>query len=186
MQELKMNKVLSISLAVMSFGLSGEATEIPTWAKEKAPVKINYYFGLGTSLPLGYLGEDWKHFLHGFSRMDFSVSPNLNIWAGVDYHLFKPVIHDDEDLKFKSTNIVVDLNINFGENATLLNPYFFAGAGLAITNIRIVPDKQKSYPMLEIGGGMEYKKFFVQGRYVNVLSNYKAISYIPITLGVKF
>jgi len=192
------------TLAIFLPTVSADTTEIPKWAQEKTPVKMSYYLGVGTSFTVSDMADSWKRGIHGYGRLDFSLSPKLSIWAGTDYHFF--ALQDAADTSvaggnFSTINITGDLKINLGTPHQRINPYLIAGMGLAIQSIsdssyriygdtlidhRSVSYSTKSNALIEIGGGVEYKYFFIQGRYLNIMSDKKSRSYIPITVGVKF
>jgi hypothetical protein len=199
-----MTKAMVTTLAIFLPTVSADTTEIPRWAQEKTPVKVMCYLGIGTSYPLEEIGDSWKQGFHGFGRLDFLVSPKLSVWVGADYHFFSPEDVADTSVeggKFWTINFTGDLKIDPGTLALGINPYLFAGLGLAIQSIsdfsyRIYGDTlvnrglinypTKSIALIEIGGGVEYKNFFVQGRFLRIMFDDISGSYIPVTVGVKF
>ncbi len=192
------------TLAIFFPTVSADTTEIPRWAQEKTPVKVMCYLGIGTSYPLQGIADNWKQGFHGFGRLDFLASPRLSVWAGADYHSFS--LDDVADTSVEggtlwSINFTGDLKIDPGELALGVNPYLFAGLGLSIQSISdssyrvyddtLITHRTVTYPtnpfaIIEIGGGVEYKNFFIQGRYLKVMFDNIPGSYIPVTVGVKF
>ncbi len=185
--------------------LSADTTEIPQWAHEKKPVKMSYNLGVGTSYPLDNIADYWKQGFHGYGRLNFLLSPKLNVWAGADFHFFP--FDDEADTSVRGANLSTlnftgDLKINLGMPLSGVNPYLFGGTGVAVPNIsdsskyfyvgetldsiHTVTYPRKAYALIEIGGGVEYKYFFIQGCYLTIMFNRKSQSYIPITVGVKF
>lgn len=198
-----MARLIMKVLLILMLNISGHTDEIPRWAQEKTPVKMSYYLGLGTSFPSGDLADNWKQGFHGYGRMDFSASPKLSIWVGADYHFFPHEVVADtgfEGGNFSSINLTGDFKVNFGTAGVGINPYLFAGMGLAIRRISdstyhipgdtlngsLISTPARSNSLIEIGGGVEYKMFFIQSRYLNNVSDITSVGYIPITLGVKF
>jgi len=164
-------------------------------------IKMSYYLGAGTSVPLGDLNDGWKMGFHGYGRMDFAVSPKLDVLAGADYHFFSLEDQPDTSVEggtFSTINLTGDFKVNLGTPDKGANPYLLGGIGLAIQNISdssfavsaqsrsLKSFDTKTNALIEIGGGVELKTLFIQGRYVNILSDSTSISYIPITVGVKF
>lgn len=196
-----MARLFMKALPILMLNISGHTDEIPRWAQEKKPVEITYCLGLGSSLPMGGLDDRWNQGLHIFGRLNFASSPILSVWAGVDYHRF-PFEAGEETPGFKSINFSGDLKIKLAFSASGINPYFFGGAGIATVSktdyffykpsdtsavIQVLGDfPTKSYPLVELGGGADCKKFFFHVRYLNIFSDNTTVSYIPITLGVKF
>ncbi len=181
-----MTKLIITTFAILASSALADSTSVPQWAQEKRPVIISYYLGIGTSFPLGEMAKTWNPYLNLFGRLDFSVSPKLNIWSGVDYNLFSPGV----GRKFRSINLTGDLKIDAGKSTQKINPYLFVGIGLAITDTSdadptLSPSNQTD-ALLEIGGGVGYKTFFIQGRYLSIMSYKYPRSYIPVTLGMKF
>ena len=192
------------ALAIFVSSAYADSTDVPQWAQEKKPVKVAYYLGVGTSFPLGDLADSWKQGFHGYGRLDFSLSPKLSVWAGADYNFF--ALEDAVDTSaeggtFSAINLSGDLKINLGTLSQRINPYLFFGVGLAIQSISdysyrvygdtLITHRTVTYPtesnaLIEIGGGLEYKALFIQGRYVSMWSDKKMRSFIPVTAGVKF
>lgn len=188
----------------MILNVSGNTDEIPQWAQEEKPVKMSYYLGLGASVTVSDLAKGWNAGYHGLGRIGFEASPVLSILAGFEYHYFSFKDQPDTSVSgsnFTSRNFIGELKLNLASPAHGVNPYFFAGAGLAITRIsdstyRIYNDtlvnrgavtyKTETDALIEFGAGLEYKILFIQCRYLSVLSDSTTVSYVPITLGVKF
>jgi hypothetical protein len=191
-------------LPVLIFSTSGNTDEVPSWAKEKTPVKIAYYLGGGTSIPTGEMSNVWNLGFHGFGRLEFIATPKLSVWAGVDYHYFSFQEQSDSSVDGHNLNSIQftgDLKVNLASPEKTFNPYFFIGALLAITRIsdstyRIYGDTlvnrgSMTYDthtggLAEFGAGLEYKKLFFQCRIINTSSKNDIVSYIPVTFGVRF
>ena len=157
---------------------------------------VDFYIGVGAGVPTGDLADGWKLGFHGLARVGFSVAPKLDVLAGLDYHTF-PI--DDLGVpsvsggSFSTINITGDLKVNFGMAGASSNPFLLGGVGLSIYSISdlsvgtvTVEFDSESDIFIEVGGGVEFNKFFAQIKYVNIFAEGISISYIPFTVGVKF
>jgi len=192
------------TLIILAPSAFADTTDVPQWAQEKTPIKMSYYLGVGTSVASGDLADSWTLGFHGYGRMDFSASPKLSVWAGAEYHYFSFEDQPDpsvEGANFSSINLTGDLKVNVATPDQGINPYFFGGLGLAIQKISdstyeiygdtlvnrgLVSYDTETNALIEIGGGVEFNEFFIQGRFVNIFASGSSISYIPFTVGVKF
>jgi len=187
------------TIPVILMACPATTTEVPAWAKEKEPIKITYFIGIGPSFPTADLNDRWDQGLHISARFDFAASPILSVWAGFDYHRF-PFSPPGEASGFKSINFSGDLKINLANPDIGLNPYFFGGAGVATikktdfflyrsdtaVHVNLGAYPTKTYPLMEYGGGMSFKNVFIHVRYVSVFSDNYSTGFVPVTMGVKF
>lgn len=164
----------------------------------QAPAKpMDIYIGGGVSVPTGTLGDGWKMGFHGNGKIGFTATPKIDILGSVAYHSF-PL--DDQGVSgvdggtISTILIGGDARMNFGVPAAPTMPYALAGAGLGIlsasdvtsggTTILTVDSETKPY--IEFGGGVEMQKFFAEIKYVIVLTSGESLTFLPITVGVKF
>ncbi len=172
------------------------AIAVPQVQSQEPLKPISFYLGGGVSIPTGDLGDGWKMGFHGLGRLGFNVAPKLDILAGLDYHTFSL---DDQGVSglsggaISTINLTGDLKVNLGAPGMSSNPFVLGGVGLAIesasdltTPLGTFTFDTESDLFIEVGGGVEFNKFFIQGRYVNIFASGSSISYLPITAGVKF
>jgi len=191
-----MKKGLVTVFTVLAILVAGSLAVSQVQAQEAAK-PMSFYLGGGVSVPTGDLGDGWKLGFHGFGRVGFNVAPKLDILAGLDYHTFSV---DDQGVSgieggaLSTINITGDLKVNLGTPAMSANPFVLGGVGLAIESVSDLTIAglgtfsfdSESDVFIEVGGGAEFNKFFIMGRYVNIFSSGSSISYLPITVGVKF
>ncbi len=191
-----MKKGLATVLTVLAVLVAGYLA-VPQVQAQEAAKPMSFYLGGGLSVPTGDLGDGWKLGFHGLGRVGFNVAPKLDILAGIDYHTFSV---DDQGVSgvsggaISTINFVGDLKVNLGAPGMSTNPFVLGGVGLAIASISDLTIAglgtfsfdSESKMFVEVGGGVEFNKFFVQGRYVNIFTEGSSISYLPITVGVKF
>lgn len=195
-----MKKVLvNVFVAV---ALLATAALVTPQTQAQEPVKsVSFMLGAGIGMPTGDLSDGWKMGFHGTGRVGFEVAPKIDILAGLDYHLFP--IDDMGDASvdggtLSTLNIGGDAKLNLGTPEMSANPFLLGGFGMAIYTISdltyddpglgtvTVSFSSETDLFIEIGGGVEFNQFFLEGRYVNIFSEGSSISYIPFSLGVKF
>jgi len=74
------------------------------------------------------------------------------------------------------------------------NPYMLAGVGIGVVSLSdltisgagtISADSESKF-FVEVGGGVEFSKVFIQAKFVNIFTEGSSVTYFPITLGVMY
>lgn len=157
---------------------------------------IDVYLGGGVSVPTGDLDNGWNLGFHGTGRIGLSVAPKLDILFGIDFHRFSldvpPGVSGVRGGDVTTILFAGDLKIDLGAPVTTTNPYLIGGIGISVASISdlklsrfspISTDSETNF-LVEVGGGIEFAKIFIQAKFVNIFAKGSSISYIPITLGV--
>lgn len=178
-----MIKIIFTTLALMATSALADSTDVPRWAQEKKPVEISYYLGLGRSFHLESTSAGKKSYHQLFGRMDFSISPKMNIWIGGEYNIHSL-------LKFWTIghiNFTGDFKIKVGKLSQKVNPYFVVGLGGSYIKLLNSNSGRTSTGggIFEFGSGIESKKMFFQACFISVSTGKESWSYIPVTVGVK-
>jgi len=198
-KESKMKNAFLILGIVLVFALSASA-QIAT--------PLSFYAGGAISMPNSPDGfnDGYKMGWHGLAGVGYKFAPMFQVMGKLEYHDFAA---DLEGLPLDGGNTKVTM---FGADARYsmnmptfpLKPFFFGGAGLAhlkldefegptlmtpTLNVGLPYTQDKMY--WNIGAGLDFKTgpawgLFVQGRYVNIATEGESVSFIPVTVGVKF
>ena len=190
-------KKVSVTVLTVLAVLIAVSLAVPQVQAQEELKPMSIYLGGGVSVPTGDAGDIWKFGFHGLGRVGFNVAPKLDILAGVDFHTFS---FDDQGASgfsgggLTSINLTGDLKVNLGAPGMSTNPFVLGGVGLGIakasdltvTGVGTFVGDSESKAFIEVGGGAEFNKFFILGRYVSIFTSGSSISYIPITVGVKF
>lgn len=176
-----------VSLAVLFMVSAVSAQEVKT---------VDGYVSAGLSLPTGDLGDGWKLGYHLAGRMGFDVAPKVRILVGVGLHAF-PL--DDRGTGVDGGNITVvpimaDIKLNLGLPGASANPYLLGGIGMANLSFSDLTyqgqlwlkGESETDFAVEIGGGVDFDRFFVQGKFVNVFTEGSDLTFIPFSFGLKF
>ncbi|MCH7691602.1 MAG: outer membrane beta-barrel protein [candidate division Zixibacteria bacterium] len=157
---------------------------------------VDFYLGVGASIPTGDLADGWNIGFHATGRAGFSVAPKLELLVGADFHIFglDNQVTNIEGGSLSSINLSGDLKIDLGTPDMSASPYLLGGGGLAIWSIGditipgfgVVRSDSESDFFIEAGVGVVLNHLFLQVKYVNIFSKGSSISYIPLTVGVKF
>lgn len=202
-----MKKVFLLIL-VLAFAASSGFAQVP--AKP-----FNIYAGAGLTMPMSpdNLKDGTKLGFHGTAKLGFNTFPKGEFVIGLDYHYLPADLgmFEDEgitDADGGDMSVIMaggDLKLNLGIPMTGLNPFVHGGIGMAIISFsdlswtqpgvgeRLVTTDSENKFYFQIGGGLEFNKFFVDVRYINILKatyddvgDETSASIIPITVGVKF
>jgi len=155
----------------------------------------------GISAPTGELNDIWKAGYHGSGRIAHSFAPKLELTAGLDYHSFPRDalgISNLEGGDYKVLMLAVDLRLNLGVYPMPWKPFLFGGGGIAraSTSDMTYPDvfgsgtitvegDSNTKPFIEIGGGINFSLFFIQGKFVNIFYDDGNVKYVPISAGIR-
>ena len=137
---------------------------------------VDFYLGVGTSVPTGDFANGRKFGIHGLARIGYSVTPKFDVLAGIEVYALRDDRSDSTGGPFSIIDFVGDLKVNFGTPGLNFNPFLLGGAGVS----------HSSLFLLEAGGGVEFNKFFAQIKYINMFRESGSYTIIPFTLGVKF
>ncbi|UCE24781.1 MAG: outer membrane beta-barrel protein [Candidatus Zixiibacteriota bacterium] len=183
-------------LLVFAFGASAQVT---------TPVSL--YLGGAMSVPSGTFNEGWQMGYHGLAGVGYKMAPCFQVAGKVEYHNFGFNMTDLLGIDGGATKVWmygVDGRYAFGMPTVPFKPFLMAGTGFArlqwdefegtslITaalNEGIPDPVTKVY--FNFGAGMELKtipsfSLFVQARYVTVATEGGSLSFIPMSIGVKF
>ena len=178
-------------------------------ASAQIPTPFSFYAGGALSVPSSPEGfsDGWKTGYHGMAGVGYKMSPKFQLVGKLEYHNFSADVSNYPDLDGGNAKIMmygVDGRFSLGLPMTPIKPFFFGGGGIAhvewdeFTGTNLITSTLNSYlPEAEnkfyynAGAGVEFAfgptmNFFVQGRYVSVATEGEKMSYIPITLGLKF
>lgn len=177
-------------------------------ASAQVPTPLSFYAGGAISLPTSPDGfnDGYNMGWHGTAGVGYKFAPLFQVMGKFEYHDFAANL---EGLPLDGGNAKVAM---FGADARYsmnmptfpLKPYFFGGGGLAhvkldeysgpslmtsVLNVGLPYTQDKMY--WNFGAGFDFKTgpawgLFVQGRYVNIATEGEAISFIPVSVGVKF
>ncbi len=198
-----MKKVL-VTLFVLAMFVATASAQVP--AKP-----FNIYVGGGLTMPTGDFKTAYNTGFHGMAKVGFSAMPKMEIRFGVDYHLCKAndeflayaesyfVINNAEGMTAQIMMFGADLKLNLGVPGAPIKPYGIAGLGIASIGYSdleadegVLPADSESKFYLEFGGGIEFTKFFVQGKitvipgYYEALGEKSALGFLAITGGLHF
>lgn len=204
-----MKKSLLVIVVMLVFA-SGAFAQVP--AKP-----FNIYAGGGLTMPSSpdAFKDGFKMGFHGTAKLGLKAVPKGEILLNLEYHMFGL---DNEDMY--GTNVDggdlsiimagADYKLNLGVPLAPVNPFIQAGGGLAIISMSDlsytdpvlgdidVTTESINKIYLEIGGGIEFNKFFASIRIVNIFNGSteydvsamevkeKSALMIPLTVGVKF
>ena len=173
---------------------------------------FNIYAGAGLSLPMGpdAIKDTYKTGIQGLGGVGFSMGPKFQLVGNIGYNSFAMDWEQlEQTLSLSLTDmsggsliaftIGVDGKFDLGLPAAPMTPFLVGGAGLAMLSISDVSDGTFSVPVsydatkvyFEFGAGVEFKagpafNMFLMGKYVNIATEGESLSYVPVTLGVKF
>jgi len=155
----------------------------------------------GISAPTGQLNDIWKAGYHGSGRIAHSFAPKLEFTAGLDYHSFPRDalgISGLEGGDYKVLMLAVDVRLNLGVYPMPWKPFLFGGGGIAraTTSDMTYPDvfgsgtiteegDSNTKPFIEIGGGVSFGLFFIQGKFVNIFYDEGNVKYVPFSVGIR-
>jgi hypothetical protein len=184
------SRIIIAALAIVAMMAATVSAQVPA-----KPVDI--YIGGGLSIPTGTVGDFWKMGFHGNGKIGFAAGPNIDILGSIAYHSF-PL--DDQGFSGVEggtlTTILIggDVRLSLGVPAAPTHPYLFGGGGLGLVSVSDVTfpgsptesTDSESKPYVEFGGGVEMQRFFAEVKYVVVMTSDESVTFLPITIGVKF
>ncbi|UCC44367.1 MAG: hypothetical protein JSU65_00085, partial [Candidatus Zixiibacteriota bacterium] len=140
---------------------------------------------------------------HGTGRIGFSAMPRVQVCVGIDYHISKMkdafassfgVVGDIvEEIGSQKTLLVAgDAKLDLGVPMAPVTPYVIGGIGLANTSvpeIKFVGDVEPSVSntdlFFEVGGGVEFNNFFLQGKLISIQTEGSASNMLAFSAGLK-
>ena len=195
-----MKKLLLIAFVLTVFVLGANA---------QVPTPFSFYAGGAVSVPSSPDGfkDGFKTGYHGMIGAGYKALPMLQVVGKVEYHNFGFDFGDLSGIDGGNSKVWMfgaDGRYNFNLPAAPVAPFVFGGLGMAnvkqsefsgtslITstlNATVPEDQNKMY--WNIGAGFDWKvsptiKLFLQGRYVNVNMDGDAMTFIPVTVGLRF
>lgn len=193
----KMKRVLGALLGVV-LAVSFAYAEVP-----EKPLHI--YLQGGASLPTGDLKDMYKTGFNAGGGVGFSLNENIEIVGRILYHSLKLDADGDYDGgEFIPLMYGGELKFNTGEEER--NFYLLAGLGLVKATFKeieqdsveieqdgvvVMEEQKEDGKYFCFGGGVEFGKFFVEGRYVILKADdddggNDDVKMIPISVGFKF
>ena len=166
---------------------------------------FSVYAGGGLSMPMGDFSDRYKSGFHGTARIGFSAAPRMEILLGVDYHLNKMKdefaaafdtatagILSVEAGNYKTLLVAADAKLNLGVPMAPVTPYAVGGIGIAnVSAPKVkflgwdVPSISNTKVFFEVGGGVEFNKFFLQGKLVSIQTEGSASNMLAFSAGLK-
>jgi hypothetical protein len=185
-------KVTVVLCTVLVLAVSVGATELR---------KTNLYIGAGLGIPTGDANKGWNVGLHGRGGVGIPTGPNSQIMPMIEYHSFSMDKKDTNASGGTLSVLMLGLNgkIFFTAERQKTSPYVIGGIGLGIATIgdRVSPgftgfwgdEETKVY--FNFGAGVDFSSkrtsaVFIEARYVTVSTSGWAVTYVPISLGIKF
>ncbi|MDD4051240.1 MAG: outer membrane beta-barrel protein [candidate division Zixibacteria bacterium] len=168
-------------------------------AQDVKPIDI--YIGGGLSLPNSpdFFKDYWKTGYHGLAGVGFKAFPGFSLVGMAEYHSFPIDAEGVDGGSFNFFLFTVNGRLALDIPAAPIKPYFLGGIGLANSKISDITEGDETFKFIgsetdlcfNVGAGLEFKAgpaaaIFIQGRYVYINTEGDALTYIPITLGVKF
>jgi len=191
----KMKKVLVTVFSMLAVILVASLA-VPTVQAQDVPKPMSFMLGAGVSLPMGDFGDGFKMGFHGTGRVDINLAAKLDLLLGADYHVFSIDDQGASNVDGGSAsilNLAGDLKFNLGSPAMSSNPYLMGGTGLAIENRSDLTIGATTFTFdsetdvfIEVGGGVEFNKFFIQAKFVDIFTEGSSTTYVPLTVGLKF
>ncbi|UCD64944.1 MAG: outer membrane beta-barrel protein [Candidatus Zixiibacteriota bacterium] len=193
-----MRKLILTSVVLLAFA-AGTSAQVNT------PVSL--YAGGALSMPSSEaFNAGWQMGYHGCAGVGWKAAPNLQVIGKMEYHHFFFDFADLLGIDGGATKMWVygvDGRYSLGLPAVPLKPYVLGGVGLAsiswsefegtslaaaVLNDAMSESVTKMY--FNIGAGLELKtvpglSLFAQARWIRVATEGEAMSFVPVTLGVK-
>ncbi len=158
------------------------------------------YGQAGLSLPQQDLNDGWKTGYHASVGLGMPIMPKLEGVARVAVHRFASDMSGLDGGEMTSMMLGADLKLNAGMPMMTYKPYLFAGAGFARMEVADmtavigaatglaggVSSETNTKLYYTIGGGLEFGMLFIEARYVSAKVDDAKMSYLPISLGIKF
>jgi opacity protein-like surface antigen len=186
-------KQILITFAIVGMLCAAVSAQTPS-----SPVTI--YAGGGLSMPMSpdIFKDHWKMGYHGMAGAGFALTPGFQLVGKVEYHMFPLDAEGVDGLDVQILMFGADGRFSIGLPAAPVKPFVLGGMGMAKFSVSDLkagtftfafPEETDLY--FNVGAGLDLKagpamSLFIQGRYVNVLSEGEATSFVPITVGLKF
>ena len=179
------------------------------------PKPFNIYAGVGMTFGSGpdEFRDFHKEGYHMFGGLGLNLIPVIQFVGKVEYHSFSKdfdmFLPDVTDLDGGTRRVLmfgVDARLGVNVPTAPVSPFLLAGIGLARSSesdfatvleeltddeIAILDYENQTDFYFNIGGGIEFKflevlNMFVQGKYVAIKQDGDNLSFIPISVGLKF
>lgn len=186
-----MKKIVLLTAMIVMIG-AGAFAQVPS-------KPFNLYAGAGMNMPTspdGTFKSAYKTGYHGMAAIGLSSMPMMQLVGKVGYFNFAS---NESGLgNFSAVTFGADARFSFGVPAAPARPFAFAGGGLAHLTVGessfgafSVPSVSDNKFYYNVGAGLEFNasptlKLFVQSTYVGVHSNGESLSFVPLTVGIKF
>ncbi|MEW6413066.1 MAG: outer membrane beta-barrel protein [Candidatus Zixiibacteriota bacterium] len=182
-------------------------------ASAQVPSPISVYIGGALSVPSsGNFNAGWQMGYHGMAGVGYKLSKNLMLSGKIEHHTFFFDLADFFGVDGGDTKVWmygIDGRYTLNLPAIPLKPYVKAGSGIAkiswqefestdpsttltaaVLNAGIT-EASASKVYFDIGGGIELKAIpafglFAEARYVSVATDGERMSFVPMTIGLKF
>ncbi len=160
---------------------------------------FSLYVGGGMNMPTspdGTFKSAYKTGYHGMAAIGLGSMPMMQFVGKAEYFSFASDASGLGD--FTSMLFGADVRFSLGVPAAPAKPFLFGGGGLAHSKVGETTVGSLTFPSASdnnfyynIGGGLEFNagpslKLFVQTTYVAIHSNGDNLSFVPITVGLKF
>lgn len=188
---------------------------VATTNAQGPPKPFNLYAGVGMTFSSGpdEFRDFHKEGYHMFGGVGLNLIPVIQFVGKVEYHsfskdfdMFLPSVSDLDGGTRKLLMFGVDARLGVSVPTAPVSPYLLAGIGLARSSegdfetvledlteeeIDILDYENQTDFYFNIGGGIEFKflqvlNMFVQGKYVAIKQDGDNLSFIPISVGLKF
>ena len=161
----------------------------------------HFYVGAGLSSPTGSAGDGWNMGFHLQGGYGIPVSPQVEIVPAIGYHTFG---FDDQGTSASGGGLSVlmlgaDAKVAFSQTHQKTSPFFLGGLGIGSAHISdltipgagTVPGDSETKLYFNIGAGLDIQSsptmaIVVEARYINVATSGSSISFLPITVGLRF
>ncbi len=189
-----MKKLALLGILIVAFAVSAPA-------QTTRPFSI--YAGGGIGIPIS--ADDFKDLhdmgFHGKIGIGYRLpsAPGLELIGKFEYHTFGASDENLADSDFRPLLFGADAKYAFGLPTAPTKPYVLGGLGLAAWEFTDGEDDEElvdeeldgSDLYLNFGAGVDLKPgdafgIFIEGRYVILLTEGDATSFIPITAGFTF
>lgn len=178
------------------------ATAVQPGGREERTV--NLYLGTGLAIPTGNAGKGWNLGFHGEFGVGFIAVPHVEIVPTMAYHIFSL---DKQGSTARGGTLSVltvggDLKISFGGKYQQTRPFLFAGAGLGNASVdavtvpawygsRTASGASETKMYFDLGAGVDIESSLTTAvnlrmKFVNVSTSGSAITYIPLSVGLRF
>jgi opacity protein-like surface antigen len=186
-----MKKILLLTAVVVLIGASVFA-QVPS-------KPFSLYVGGGMNLPTSpdnTFKSAYKTGYHGMVGIGLGSMPMMQFVGKAELYSFPSDVSGLGD--FSSLMFGADVRFSMGVPAAPARPFVFGGGGLAHVKIGesnaggfTIPSASDNNFYYNVGAGLEFNaspsmKLFVQTKYVGVHSGGDNLSFIPITVGLKF